>query len=36
MYNKQFGFQISHSSDHAIAQLIDQIHESFEKKNNIS
>ena len=30
LYSKQFGFQKSHSTDHTIAQLADQIHESFE------
>ena len=31
LYPKQFGFRNGHSTDHAIAQLVDQIHESFEK-----
>ena len=31
MYDKQFGFQTGHSTDHAIAQLVDQIYEAFEK-----
>ena len=31
LYNKQFGFLTGHSTDHAIAQLVDQIHEAFEK-----
>ena len=30
LYSKQFGFQKGHSTEHAIAQLADQIHESFE------
>lgn len=30
---KQFGFQERHSTDLAIIQLVDQIHEAFEKKN---
>ena len=29
LYPKQFGFQKSHSTDHALFQLIDQIYESF-------
>ena len=28
---KQFGFQKDHSTDHALIQLVDQIHEVFEK-----
>ena len=31
MYEKQFGFQTGHSTEHAIAQLVDQIYEAFEK-----
>ena len=31
MYDKQFKFQIGHSTEHAIAQLVDQIYEAFEK-----
>ena len=31
MYDKQFGFETGHSTDHAIAQLVDQIYEAFEK-----
>ena len=31
LYNKQFGFQKGHSTDHAIVQLADQIHEMFNK-----
>ena len=34
LYNKQFGFQKGHSTDHAIVQLADQIHKMFNK--NIS
>ena len=30
LYSKQFGSQKDHSTEHAIAQLADQIHESFE------
>ena len=33
LYSKQFGFQEGHSTEHAIAQLADQIHESFENGN---
>ena len=29
--DEQFGFQTGHSKDHAIAQLVDQIYEAFEK-----
>ena len=29
-YQNQFGFQVGHSTDHAIINLDDQIHESFE------
>ena len=31
LYPKQFGFQAGHSTDHAILQLVDQIHQSFEE-----
>ena len=31
LYNKQFGFQKRHSTDHAILQLADQIQEMFNK-----
>ena len=31
LYDKQFGFQTGHSTDHAIAQLVDQIYKAFEK-----
>ena len=33
LYPKQFGFQKSHATEHAIIQLIDQINSSFEKNN---
>ena len=33
LYSKQFGFQKGHSTDHAIAHLVDQIYESFEIDN---
>ena len=33
LYSKQFGFQSGHSTVHAILQLPNQIHESFE--NNL-
>ena len=33
VYKKQFGFQEGHSTDHAILQLVDQIHSNFEKNN---
>ena len=33
LYSKQFGFQKGHSTEHVIAQLADQIHESFENDN---
>ena len=33
LYPKQFGFQKSHSTEHAILQPIDQINSSFEKKS---
>ena len=33
LYLKQFGFRKGHSTEHAIAQLADQIHESFENDN---
>ena len=29
LYPKQFGFQKSHSTDHALLQLVDQIYKSF-------
>ena len=31
LYDKQFGFRKGHSTEHAIAQLVDQIYETFEK-----
>ena len=33
LYSKQFGFQKGDSTEHVIAQLADQIHESFENDN---
>ena len=33
LYLKEFGFQAGHSTEHAILQLANQIHESFE--NNL-
>ena len=33
LYKKQFGFQKGHSTDHAILQLEDQIHSTFEQSN---
>ena len=30
LHRQQFGFRKGHSSEHAIAQLVDQIYESFE------
>ena len=30
LYQKQFGFQQGHSTEHAIIQLIDQINDTFE------
>ena len=30
LYDKQFGFQTGHSTDHTIAQLLDQNYEVFE------
>ena len=32
LYEKQFGFQANHSTDHAIVQLSSEIYESFNKK----
>ena len=31
LYDKQFGFQTGHSTEHAIAQLVDKIYKAFEK-----
>ena len=31
LYKKQFGFQANDSTDHAIIQLVDQIHSSFKE-----
>ena len=33
LYKKQFVFQEGHSTNHAILQLIDQIHNNFEQNN---
>ena len=33
LYSKQFGFQKGHSTEHAIAELVDQIHKLFESDN---
>ena len=33
LYSKQFGFQKGYFKDHAIAHLVDQMHESFENDN---
>ena len=33
LYSKHFGFQKGHSTEHAIAQLVDQSHELFENGN---
>ena len=33
LYSKQFGFQKGHSTEHAIAELADQIHKLFENGN---
>ena len=34
LYNKKFGFQEGHSTEHAIVQLVDQIRNSFESNQN--
>ena len=31
LYDKIFGFQTGHSTEHSIAQLFDQIYEAFER-----
>ena len=31
LYDKQFGIETGHSTEHAIIQLVDQIYEAFEK-----
>ena len=36
LYDKQFGFETGHSTDHANAQLVDQIYEAFEKNEYTS
>ena len=33
LYEKQFGFQTAHSTDHAIIQLVNEISKSFEENN---
>ena len=33
LHPQQFGFRKGHSTEHAIAQLVDQIYESFENDN---
>ena len=33
LYDKQFGFQTDHSTEHAIAQLVDQIYKVLRKTN---
>ena len=35
LYDKQFGFPTGHSTDQAIAQLVDQIYEAFEKNEYV-
>ena len=35
LYSKQFGFQNTYSTDHAVVQLVDQIVESFENNTYI-
>ena len=35
LYAKQFGFQKGHSTDHELLQLVDQIYESFERREYI-
>ena len=35
LYDKQFGFQRDHSTEYAIAQLVDQIYKAFEKNEYI-
>ena len=34
LYSKQFGFQIGHSTDHSIIQLVEQIYENFEENKH--
>ena len=31
LYEKQFGFQTSHSTEHAILLLVNQLHQSFDE-----
>ena len=33
LFNKQFGFRVCHSTEHALLELIDQICDSFNDKN---
>ena len=33
LFNKQFGFRVGHSTQHALLELIDQICDSFDTKN---
>ena len=35
LYSRQFGFQKDHSTEHAIVELADKIHESFETRKII-
>ena len=35
LYDKQFGLNTGHSTDHAISQLLDQIYEAFKKNEYI-
>ena len=34
LFNKQFGFRVGHSTEHALLELIDQISDSFNDKSN--
>ena len=34
LYDKKFGFETGHSTEHAIAQLVHQIYEAFEKNEH--
>ena len=33
IYEKQFGFRLHHSTEHAILSIVDKIHDRFEKRN---
>ena len=33
LFNKQFGFQADHSTEHALLELVDQISNTFNDKN---